>query len=168
MYCHHLFWYTGTPWHGACSGVLPDLSLDAVTYGILGASTAIKVALLAYCWALRDQSDSIMALAEDHSNDVVSNLGAHEFVFFRWCCRCRSAGKLKGVFTLGGREISRGKILTKSASQCQHAHWGIAPPRFSPRTWRGQIPGNARKREQTKINDDCYLGFFPPGDHPAP
>ena len=70
----------------------PELDLDAVTYVILGASTAIKVALLAYCWALRDQSDSIMALAEDHSNDVVSNLGGS-----RVCARRRHSMCLQGV-----------------------------------------------------------------------
>lgn len=68
-------WQPGTRGRCACAGVLPELSLDVVTYAILGASTAIKVALLAYCWALRGQSDSMLALAEDHSNDVVSNLG---------------------------------------------------------------------------------------------
>ena len=50
--------------------------MDLSTYIILGAATAAKVLLLGYCWALRKQSDSMMALAEDHSNDIVSNLGA--------------------------------------------------------------------------------------------
>ena len=43
---------------------------------ILGAATAVKVVLFIYCFALKGQSDSMLALAEDHSNDIVSNLGA--------------------------------------------------------------------------------------------
>ena len=50
--------------------------MDVPTYAILGVATGAKVLLLGYCWALRGQSDSMMALAEDHSNDIISNLGA--------------------------------------------------------------------------------------------
>ena len=50
--------------------------MDLSTYIILGVATAAKVVLFAYCFSLKGQSDSMMALAEDHSNDIISNLGA--------------------------------------------------------------------------------------------
>lgn len=52
------------------------LDMGPLMYAILGAATAIKVVLFIYCFALKGQSDSMLALAEDHSNDIVSNLGA--------------------------------------------------------------------------------------------
>lgn len=61
------------------AGQLPPLDMGLLMYAILGAATAIKIALFIYCFALKNQSDSMLALAEDHSNDVVSNLGAIAF-----------------------------------------------------------------------------------------
>lgn len=45
-------------------------------YAILGAATGIKIILLLYCVALQSRSESMLALAEDHRNDIASNLGA--------------------------------------------------------------------------------------------
>jgi len=61
------------------AGKLPPLDMGLLMYVILGAATAIKIALFIYCFALKNQSDSMLALAEDHSNDIVSNLGAIAF-----------------------------------------------------------------------------------------
>ncbi len=58
------------------AGQLPPLDMGWLMYAILGAATAVKVVLFIYCFALKNQSDSMLALAEDHSNDIVSNLGA--------------------------------------------------------------------------------------------
>jgi len=44
-------------------------------YVILGSGTAAKLALYYYCKQFKD-SDSIAALAEDHYNDVLSNVAA--------------------------------------------------------------------------------------------
>ena len=56
--------------------MLPELDMGLLMYVILGCATAIKVALWFYCVALQDKSDSVMALAEDHRNDILSNMGA--------------------------------------------------------------------------------------------
>ena len=45
-------------------------------YIILGSAAILKVALFIYCRALQHRSDSIMALAEDHRNDIISNAAA--------------------------------------------------------------------------------------------
>ena len=45
-------------------------------FGILASGTALKLALFFYCNWLKACSDSMGALAEDHLNDVASNLGA--------------------------------------------------------------------------------------------
>ncbi|CAL8462983.1 g2517 [Coccomyxa elongata] len=61
---------------GFVRGELPVLDMGPLMYAILGAATVVKVVLFIYCFALKGQSDSMLALAEDHSNDIVSNLGA--------------------------------------------------------------------------------------------
>ena len=43
---------------------------------VLAIGTALKLALYFYCVRLRDKSDSMGALAEDHLNDVFSNTAA--------------------------------------------------------------------------------------------
>lgn len=56
--------------------MLPELEMGPPLYIILGTATGIKLLLLGYCQALASRSDSIAALAEDHRNDIASNLGA--------------------------------------------------------------------------------------------
>ena len=53
------------------------ISVDAtlIMYIVLGVGTALKVVLYFYCLQFKD-SDSVQALAEDHINDVGSNLAA--------------------------------------------------------------------------------------------
>ncbi|RYY34296.1 cation diffusion facilitator family transporter [archaeon] len=51
----------------------PKLTIDAVTYGVLGSTVAVKLLLLILCWRLRDESDSVEALVQDHRNDVITN-----------------------------------------------------------------------------------------------
>ena len=41
---------------------------------IIGAATLLKLGLWLYCRRLRDHSPAMLALAEDHWNDVLSNL----------------------------------------------------------------------------------------------
>lgn len=55
-----------------------EISIEATTimYVILGSGTALKLALYFYCLKFSKQSDSVNALAEDHLNDVASNLAA--------------------------------------------------------------------------------------------
>ena len=57
----------------ASAGALPELDMGLLMYIILGSATAIKVALWLYCVRLQSKSDSVMALAEDHRNDILSN-----------------------------------------------------------------------------------------------
>lgn len=45
-------------------------------YAIMGGGTVAKLILFFYCQALRKVSDSMAALAEDHMNDVLSNVVA--------------------------------------------------------------------------------------------
>ncbi|CAK0784774.1 hypothetical protein CVIRNUC_007978 [Coccomyxa viridis] len=64
---------------GFAKGQLPELQMTVLMYIILGSATGIKILLFIYCYALKTQSDSMLALAEDHRNDIVSNLGAIAF-----------------------------------------------------------------------------------------
>lgn len=60
------------------AGHPPKLSIDAVIYVILGLGIILKVILYFFCeWARHVlKSDILQALAEDHLNDVFSNLAA--------------------------------------------------------------------------------------------
>ena len=53
--------------------ILPELDMGILMYVILGSATAIKIVLWFYCVALQHRSDSMLALAEDHRNDILSN-----------------------------------------------------------------------------------------------
>jgi divalent metal cation (Fe/Co/Zn/Cd) transporter len=65
-----------TLWQGTLGGVDPATlvpNVDRNTVFLLSAAIGIKVVLFLICNSARDQSDSMMVLAEDHRNDVVSN-----------------------------------------------------------------------------------------------
>ncbi|KAK9807039.1 hypothetical protein WJX72_011532 [[Myrmecia] bisecta] len=64
---------------GLREGKLPDLDMGLLEYTILGVATALKAGLFVICIALRKTSDSMLALAEDHRNDIMSNLSAIAF-----------------------------------------------------------------------------------------
>ena len=50
--------------------------MTIMLYIILGVAAGLKVILYAYCVALQKQSESMLALAEDHRNDIMSNVVA--------------------------------------------------------------------------------------------
>jgi cation diffusion facilitator family transporter len=60
------------------TGHIPVLVVDSVLYSILGIGIFLKIVLYFYCSFVnkRVSSDILAALAEDHLNDVFSNLGA--------------------------------------------------------------------------------------------
>ncbi|KAL6753201.1 cation efflux protein [Haematococcus lacustris] len=55
---------------------LPDLETGAIMFGVLCVATVLKLACYVICVNLQHKSDSMLALAEDHLNDVMSNVGA--------------------------------------------------------------------------------------------
>lgn len=57
-------------------GNLPELNIDTETYIILGVGILMKLVLWLYCKYVATSTDTIEALAEDHFNDVISNLAA--------------------------------------------------------------------------------------------
>lgn len=57
-------------------GHLPVVDLGASMYAVLAAATLLKAGCYAQCAALRGRSDAMVALAEDHANDVASNVAA--------------------------------------------------------------------------------------------
>ncbi len=59
-----------------CAGIPPDLDMTWLLYVILGVAAGLKVILYLYCVALQKQSESMLALAEDHRNDIMSNVVA--------------------------------------------------------------------------------------------
>lgn len=61
---------------GLAHGNKPNLDASALTYAILGVAVGLKVGLYLVCVTLRRESDTMMALAEDHLNDIFSNLVA--------------------------------------------------------------------------------------------
>jgi len=62
-------------WAGFVRGEVLNIEAPPLMYVILGSGTAAKLALYYYCKQFKD-SDSIAALAEDHYNDVLSNVAA--------------------------------------------------------------------------------------------
>lgn len=58
------------------AGERPQLDLNAITFSILLAGTVMKLGLFWYCNLFKGSSDTMAALAEDHINDVASNIGA--------------------------------------------------------------------------------------------
>ena len=58
------------------AGIPPELDMSVMLYVILGAAAGLKVLLYLYCVALQKQSETMMALAEDHRNDIMSSLTA--------------------------------------------------------------------------------------------
>jgi Co/Zn/Cd efflux system component len=60
----------------AFAGIPPDLDMTWLLYIILGVAAGLKVILYLYCVALQKQSESMLALAEDHRNDIMSNVVA--------------------------------------------------------------------------------------------
>ncbi|KAL4449002.1 hypothetical protein ABPG77_007719 [Micractinium sp. CCAP 211/92] len=61
---------------GIAKGERPVLDLGPLMFGIIAGGSVAKLALFFLCNALKGRSDSMAALAEDHINDVASNLGA--------------------------------------------------------------------------------------------
>lgn len=62
-------------WRGFATGDPFKIEAGLVMYVILGSGTAAKLLLFFYCKQFSG-SDSVAALAEDHLNDVLSNLAA--------------------------------------------------------------------------------------------
>lgn len=54
----------------------PGLDASAVTFAILGGAVSLKVGLYLVCVSMRNYSATMLALAEDHLNDIMSNLVA--------------------------------------------------------------------------------------------
>ncbi|KAA6420570.1 MAG: CDF membrane [Trebouxia sp. A1-2] len=54
----------------------PALDASAVTFAILGGAVALKIGLYFVCVSMRSHSATMLALAEDHLNDIMSNLVA--------------------------------------------------------------------------------------------
>lgn len=62
--------------HQVFAGIPPELDMSYLLYIILGAAAGLKVLLYLYCVALQKSSETMMALAEDHRNDILSSLTA--------------------------------------------------------------------------------------------
>lgn len=54
----------------------PALDASPVIFAILGGAVGLKVCLYFICVSMREYSATMLALAEDHLNDIMSNLGA--------------------------------------------------------------------------------------------
>ena len=52
----------------------PVPKMDAAVYGILALAISLKACLFVFCFLLRALSDSTLVLAQDHKNDVLSNV----------------------------------------------------------------------------------------------
>lgn len=62
-------------WKGFFNGEPLHIEAGWVMYAILGSGTLAKLVLFFYCKQFTE-SDSVSALAEDHLNDVLSNVAA--------------------------------------------------------------------------------------------
>lgn len=54
----------------------PDTSVDEFTYGVFGAVIVVKGMLFVFCRIYRAESVAVQALAQDHFNDIISNIVA--------------------------------------------------------------------------------------------
>eukprot|EP00611_Tribonema_gayanum_P030107 TRINITY_DN8260_c0_g1_i1.p1 TRINITY_DN8260_c0_g1~~TRINITY_DN8260_c0_g1_i1.p1 ORF type:complete len:350 (+),score=76.35 TRINITY_DN8260_c0_g1_i1:196-1245(+) len=61
--------------HGL-NGDVPSIDANATLYVVLGGGTLAKFVLWWFCMMVRPRPDVLVALAEDHLNDVVSNVAA--------------------------------------------------------------------------------------------
>lgn len=59
---------------GLIKGNIPELNITVLVYTIQGVNVILKLCLYIYCNSLKEHSDLIGALAEDHLNDVFSNI----------------------------------------------------------------------------------------------
>lgn len=66
----------GVLYEGLETGKLPELELGLVMYVVLLTATVAKLVCFVVCASLKSKSDSMMALAEDHLNDIMSNMAA--------------------------------------------------------------------------------------------
>ena len=112
--------------------------MGVIMYIILGSATALKIALFVYCRALQHKSDSIMALAEDHRNDIISNSAAIAcgavasysrklwyidpvggilasiYIIYSWALICKA-------------QVCPRRLQTNVSQRCQHHAWDSAP-----------------------------------------
>lgn len=49
----------------------PKLDASAVIFAILGGAVGLKVGLYLFCVSMRNHSPTMLALAEDHLNDIM-------------------------------------------------------------------------------------------------
>ncbi|KAG5180070.1 hypothetical protein JKP88DRAFT_246971 [Tribonema minus] len=61
--------------HGL-NGDVPSIDANATLYVVLGGGTLAKFVLWCFCMMVQPRPDVLVALAEDHLNDVVSNVAA--------------------------------------------------------------------------------------------
>ncbi|GAX82368.1 hypothetical protein CEUSTIGMA_g9797.t1 [Chlamydomonas eustigma] len=66
----------GDLYNGLVEGLLPTIDASLIMYVVLGSATVLKAICYMLCSALASKSDSMVALAEDHLNDIMSNLAA--------------------------------------------------------------------------------------------
>jgi divalent metal cation (Fe/Co/Zn/Cd) transporter len=66
-------------------GELPATDFGGAMYAVLLAATALKAGCYFQCAALRSRSDGMVALAEDHANDILSNVSAVFTALFSQC-----------------------------------------------------------------------------------
>ena len=139
-------------------------------YAILGAATAVKILLWLYCVALQHKSDSVMALAEDHRNDILSNataiacgIGASSsrkvwwidpagailiscYIIWSWMLICKSQVRFMIVLVWDG--VTRGmqplqlRSLSLAKLGAQPALIAITATRLPAMTWSQCASGN--------------------------
>ena len=61
-------------------GHLPNLDLGVAVYCVLAVSTVIKIGLWLYCRKLAHLTPAMLAISEDHWNDIVMNLAGRIFI----------------------------------------------------------------------------------------
>lgn len=52
-------------------GDRPGLDASAVAFAILGGAVGLKIGLYFFCVSMKHQSGTMLALAEDHLNDIM-------------------------------------------------------------------------------------------------
>ncbi len=68
--CNSCFWVGATS-SLAVADDRPALDASAVTFAILGGAVGLKVCLYFICVSMRNYSATMLALAEDHLNDIM-------------------------------------------------------------------------------------------------
>jgi len=116
----------------------PALDASAVTFAILGGAVALKIGLYFFCVSMRSYSATMLALAEDHLNDIMRSADWLALQLFENApaCQTRSSCPLAGSLHLL-RHTNSAPTADGFSCVCSNlvAIFGVAIASQVPKVW---------------------------------